>query len=425
MMATPKDVADVLEAKRAASARRQEQEAAAARIAAEKKAAQEAAIKQANELAAARYTAMEKAVQAGTYGKPVTAATTTVTTSTAATSTAATSTAATSTATTSTATSTATTSTATTSTATTSTPIVDPLAQLQKDSMDAARLDAFKLLEDVFNGYGLGELVPEIRKYMQGNIGPNEATLLLKSTAAYQNRFKGNQERLAKGLNVYDEADYIRHENEYAELFKQYGVTQFANKAEFAQLIGNDITKVDLNERLKLAVINVQNADPNIKAALKQYYPNITDADLVSYFLKPDQTLQSLQLKVSTADVAAAAKAQGLQVSGLTTEDQRARAEQIATILGPSSPEDVLAAARAGYEKVARVLPFAAKLSEIYGAQTSAYGQTQAETEFLLSDAEAARKRAGLSALEEAQFSGRSGIDTQINPLGRSIQGAF
>lgn len=299
------------------------------------------------------------------------------------------------------------------------------LAALQKSAIDPQTLDAFKILEDTFTGYGLSELIPEIRKYMLNNIQPNEAALLLKSTPAYLERFKGNEQRYKQGLNVYTEAEYIAHEKEYGELFKQYGVPQFANRTEFAYLIGNDITRVDVNERLKLAVINTQNADPNIKRQLKQFYPQITDADLVAYFLRPDQTLQSLQLKVSSASVAAAAAAQGLGMTGEGVLGQRARAEQIATMLGPTSPEDVLAAAKTGFQKVSAVLPFAQKLTSIYGGQTSGYAQTEAEQEFLLGGQEEARKRAGLTALEEAQFQGRSGIDYQINPLGRSIQGTF
>lgn len=300
---------------------------------------------------------------------------------------------------------------------------VDPLAKLRSEKPEL--LDAFKLLEDVFTGYGLQSLIPDIRNYMLNNIGPKEAALLLKSTKAYQERFKGNDIRLARGLNVYSEAEYLAHEDEYSGLFRQYGVPQFANKAEYAQLIGNDITKVDLNERLKLAVVNTQNADPYIKAQLKTFYPAITDADLVAYFLKPDETLANLQLKVSSASIAAAAQAQGLQLTGVGTEAQRARAEQLATVLGPSSPEDVLAAARKGFKNVAAVLPFAQKYSYIYGAQTAGYAQTEAEQEFLLGSEAEARKRAGLTALEEAQFQGRSGISTEVNPLGRSIQGTF
>ena len=148
------------------------------------------------------------------------------------------------------------------------------------------------LLEDVFTSYGLASLVPKIREFMVGikdpatgkiqQIGPNEATILLRQTPEYQARFAGNTARVAKGLNALDEAAYLRKENDYSEIFQSYGLSNLASKNQMASLIGNDISSTELNSRIGLAVQNVQKADPTVLASLRTYYPAISNKDIVT-----------------------------------------------------------------------------------------------------------------------------------------------
>ena len=299
---------------------------------------------------------------------------------------------------------------------------VDPLLQLQQDAANAARVDAFKLLEDAFTGYGLADLVPTIKDLMMGykdpvtgqitQVGPNEATLLLKATPAYKARFAGNTARVNSGLNALSEAQYLSMEDSYANLFTQYGQNNFANKTEFASLIGGDVSPTELNSRLDLAVAQVQNADPNIKQTLQQFYPGISDSDLVSYFLKPEQTLPQLQQKVTSAEIGTAATEQGLKTSVGTAEDLAK--------YGVTQQQ-----AQTGYAKIGEILPAATKLSNIYGEAQVGYDQATAESEVFKGLASAQRKRQQLTQLEEAAFSGRSGISQQVNPLGKGLQGSF
>jgi hypothetical protein len=298
----------------------------------------------------------------------------------------------------------------------------DPLVQLQMDAANAARVDAFKLLEDAFTGYGLADLVPTIKELMTGykdpvtgkitQVGPNEATLLLKATPAYKARFAGNTTRVNSGLNALSEAQYLSMEDSYANLFTQYGQSSFANKAEFASLIGGDVSATELNSRLDLAVARVQNADPNIKSTLQQFYPGITDSDLVSYFLKPEETLPQLQQKVTSAEIGTAATEQGLQTSVSAAEDLAK--------YGVTQQQ-----AQTGYAKIGEVLPAATKLSTIYGEAQIGYDQSTAESEVFKGLASAQRKRQQLTQLEEAAFNGRSGVNQTVNPLGKGLQGSF
>jgi len=305
-------------------------------------------------------------------------------------------------------------------------PTVDPMVKLQLDANNAARLDALSLLEDTFNAYGLSSLIPTIQGFMTGNIGAGEATLLLKQTDAYKQRFAGNITRVANGQNALSETDYLSLENQYTDLMSQYGVKNLATRTQFATLIGNDVSASELNSRLDLAVNKVQNADPQVLATLKSYYPTVSNSDLVSYFLAPGETLPQLQQQTLAAQIGTYATEQ-LTPGATTPEISQARAMQIAQS-GVTESQ-----AKTGYETIGVELPIASKLATIYGASGINYDQTAAEAEQfgLTGAASAARAKQRLQELEKAQFSGRSGVAGAsaaagyTGSLGKSIQGKF
>jgi hypothetical protein len=87
-------------------------------------------------------------------------------------------------------------------------PTVPPVSNISKDDMDA-----FAILERTFKDYGLEELIPAIQGYMKKNLGPNQATLLLRTEPEYIRRFKGNDVRREAGLNALSEAEYLALED--------------------------------------------------------------------------------------------------------------------------------------------------------------------------------------------------------------------
>ena len=280
---------------------------------------------------------------------------------------------------------------------------------LRSDAENAARVDAFKLIEDTLRANGFGQdMIDQLNKYLTGftdengntvMVGPEEAMLLLKQTDAWKSRFYGNELLRKANKNILDTRTYLELEQNYAEAFQAYGLNRFSNRDEFAQLIGNSINIPELKSRLDLAVKRVANADPNIIKTLREFYPSITDSDIVAYFLKPDQVLPDLESKVTTAEIGAAALGQGAEY-----RITKARAAELAT-LGIDQQ-----AALTGYQKVATVMPDTTKLAKIYNEADVKYTQQQAEEEFLLGKATAASQRRKLKMLEEASFSGQSGL---------------
>jgi hypothetical protein len=276
-----------------------------------------------------------------------------------------------------------------------------------KQGLSKADQDAFFILKEVFAQYGLEDLFPVIEGYMKANVGPAEARLKLKNEQAYKDRFKGNELRRSKGLNVLSEAEYLDLENSYSQTLKAYGLQNYYGSAvtsqdrknrnlKLADIIGNDISAVEFKDRVSIAVDRVTNADTYTKTAFKQFY-NINDSDLVGYFLDPEKALPSLKEKAVAAEIGGAALGQNLAATSAT-------AEELARF-GVTREQAIQ-----GYANIADILPTAQKLSSIYAQEGITYGQTQAEQEAFKGLASEQRKRKQLMARETATFGGSSGI---------------
>jgi hypothetical protein len=276
-----------------------------------------------------------------------------------------------------------------------------------KKEIDKQTRDAFALLEEAFKLYGLDSLVPIIRGYMEDDLGVEQAKLKLKTEQVYKDRFKGNELRRSKGLNVLSEDKYLELENDYSETLRSYGLSDYFGVAtdatsrltrqqKMADVIGNDISAVEFKDRIKTVVTRVNMADANVKNELKAFY-NITDTDLVKYFLNPAEGIDTLKEKVTTAEISAASITQGLGKTSLGTAQELAR-------LGIDRAE-----ALAGYSKIAEYLPTAEKLSSIYKEEGITYNKATGEEEQFKGLASAKRARERLKQSETSAFSGGPG----------------
>ncbi len=263
-------------------------------------------------------------------------------------------------------------------------------------------VDAYTLLESTFKDYGLEELVPEIKKFMEEGLGSNQAAVELRKTNAYINRFRGNEIRRAAGLNVVSEATYLELENSYNETLRAYGLQGYfgvdrkVSQTKMADIIGNDISATEFKDRIDTVVTRVNNSDPNIKATLKSFY-GIQDDDLVKYFLNPKENLPKLQEKVLSAEIGSEAIKQNL-LTDVTSATALAQ-------LGITKAQ-----AREGYQGIANVLPTTTKLGQIYDEEGINYTQKTAEEEVFGQLESAKRKRLKLAEKEVGTFSGASGL---------------
>lgn len=265
--------------------------------------------------------------------------------------------------------------------------------------------DAYKRLFDQFNALGLGALVEDSKDLLMKATSISQMPEALRNTKAYMTRFSANDARVKAGLTALSPASYIAMEDKYQEVMRQYGLPEsyyatgtYGKQEGFEKLIASDVSNTELEDRLITAQERVIRGAPQIAQALKEFYPEITNGDILAYALDPANAIKNIQRKVTTAEIGGAA----LQQKGLTTSLARAEELQRMGVDKRSAIE--------GYSTIGAGLQRGSELASIYGE--SPYTQATAESEvFKLSGAQEARKqRQKITGLEKAAFGGQSGV---------------
>jgi hypothetical protein len=268
------------------------------------------------------------------------------------------------------------------------------------------RKSAYDLLYSEFNKYGLGTLIEPLRNLVQEGVSPSEFAIQLRNTPQYQKRFAANAKRVQNGLAALSEAEYIGLEDQYQNIMRNYGLPEqyyargdLGVQAGFEQFIGNDVSPVELEDRIQTAERRVRYANPEVGIALKTFYPDITNGDVLAYALDPKTALESLKRRITAAEVGSTAVQMGL-ATNVTDAEYLAR-------YGVTKAQ-----AQQGYQTISNFLPRAQQLSDIYATQgVNPYTQATAEKEVfgIPGAADAAAQRKKIVGLETAAFSGSSG----------------
>jgi len=287
----------------------------------------------------------------------------------------------------------------------------------ETEKIRRAGQSAYDILFSKFNQVGLSSLIEPLKSLIVSGPSEAELTLALRATPAYQTRFAANAERIKAGLVPLDEGVYVRLEDQYQKIMRNYGLpsSYYAKDSTgkqigFEKLISNDVSSTELEDRIMTAQNRVINAAPEVTAALKQFYPDITNGDILAYALDPTKALSDIKRKVTAAEIGGAAIGAGLDTSVT-------RAEQLA---GYGINQDL---GKKGYTAIAGGLERGRQLSGIY--QQSPYDLKTAEQEVfnLTGGTEAARERKKIIGMEKATFGGQTGITS--GALARDRAGSY
>ena len=263
---------------------------------------------------------------------------------------------------------------------------------------------AYDLLFSEFSQYGMGALIEPLKGFIQDGLSPSEFTLRLRGTDAYKKRFAANASRIAKGLGALSEAEYIGLEDQYQNIMRNYGLPpsyytrgEMGRQEGFEKFLANDVSAVELEDRIATAQKRVINANPEVSAALRQFYPDVNTSDILAFTLDPEKGLESIKRKVTTAEIGGAAVR-----SGLTTNVADAEYLQRYGVTKETADQ--------GYGTIASGLQRGSQLASIY--QQEPYTQAVAETEVfnIPGVQEARKKRQKITGLEKAAFSGQTGV---------------
>ena len=256
-------------------------------------------------------------------------------------------------------------------------------------------------LANILKSYGLEGVAATIATIRKDNpeISSDDLLTLLKTdpryNASYLTRFAGNAELMKKGLPTLSDSAYLKAEKEYENIFKAYDTGGLANRAMYAKLIGNSMDAVDVTERLQIGYDRLK-ADPFAEQAFRQFYPGLSNGDIVAAMLDPEEMVPALQRKATAAEIGGSALAQGLQTS-------QASAESIAAF-GINKT-----GAQTGYRYIAQALPRGQFLSEIAPEENVKYTQGLAEDITFRKNVEAEKKQAAIVNKELGRFGGTSG----------------
>lgn len=281
----------------------------------------------------------------------------------------------------------------------------------------AARQSAFDILRGQFAQYGLEALVDPLQNLIQENVSPAEFAIRLRQTEPYKKRFAANAARIGKGLRALSEGEYLTLEDSYQGIMRNYGLPasyyakgDLGRQEGFEKFIAGDVSPAELEERVLTAQNRVINAPPQVKDALRQFYPDINNSDILAYTLDPEKGLADIKRKVTAAEIGGAALGAGLAANV-------GRAEELARF-GVTAER-----AREGYQAAVPLIERGSQLAGFYNE--SPYTQTTAEEELfgLTYAPEATAKRKRLTALEQSSFAGQSGMTG--GALSRDRAGSF
>jgi hypothetical protein len=269
---------------------------------------------------------------------------------------------------------------------------------------DASR-SAYDLVTSELTRLGLSSLIGPLKSIFESGISEGDSLrLALSQTPEYQTRFSANAKRIGAGLSALSPAEYIQLEDQYQNVMRNYGLpaSYYAKDSTgkqigFDELLAGDVSSTELEERLISAQDKVLKSNPEVLSALKAFYPGIANGDILAYSLDPKNALKDIQRKVAAAEIGGAALAQGLATSATGAEE----------LAGFGVTKDQ---AQQGFINVAQMAPRGGVLSEIYNEAPYNQATATAEVFGTAGAAEAAQKRRKLTALEEATFSGQSGL---------------
>lgn len=187
-------------------------------------------------------------------------------------------------------------------------------------------------LRVLLNRYGLAELFDALNGAVieDPTLTRDVDALFLKieNTPQYQKRFEGNKLREQRGLPVLSPTTYIQEEEAYREQLRRLGTTPgfYDSEADFARLIGGDVSPVEFGARIQDGYQAVRRSSPEVIRQMKELY-GVSEADLAEYFIDPERKRPQLdRMALQRQAQAAQISAQARQQAGMGLTAQQAEA---------------------------------------------------------------------------------------------------
>jgi hypothetical protein len=248
--------------------------------------------------------------------------------------------------------------------------------------------------------------------------GLDSDTIILKMqdytnpNSVFSRRFSGNVDLVKKGIEPLNAETYLAQEKAYREALVTRGLGELANRSTFGQLVGNQVSAFELEDRVAKVFDIYDSADTGLKSELQttlKLDPLSTRTSVAKALLLGDKGATELQRQIRTAEVGTEARSRGLDVSA---------ASELAG-MGVTREQ-----ARAGFEQIALTQPRLTQLSEMYTSTTPDASGLQRELEREQFQGMQSQRRRRLTEQEQSAFMGQSGTAGSTS-LGRRRTGSY
>lgn len=191
--------------------------------------------------------------------------------------------------------------------------------------------NAINTIKGVLESMGMMSLYNRVVGFVQEGYEPDAIMVLIRTTPEYKARFPAMEALTAKGRAI-SEAEYIAYEQTASGLERRYGLPEGMLMGSVTQLLTNEVSASELNDRVLLASAAAIQAPREVKDTFRQYY-GIDDGGMTAYFLDPNKATPLLEKQYAASLIGTEATRQGvgidvfgaenLQSLGITQEQAR------------------------------------------------------------------------------------------------------
>lgn len=189
------------------------------------------------------------------------------------------------------------------------------------------------VLQSILDDYGLGDLAswawngylasgsPDMNTYQP------ELWSKIQKTPVFKAKYPAFQTLIDQGKGISVDA-YRSYTSTVAELGHQYGIPpeMYGTPQAVANLLTKGVSASEANQRFQIAASAAYSAPAEVRAVLADQF-GISGGGLTAYWLDPDKAEPMLQAQYTAAQVAGAAKIQGVQTDFATASRLAAQGE--------------------------------------------------------------------------------------------------
>jgi len=194
-----------------------------------------------------------------------------------------------------------------------------------------AELDAEQILKSMLSGIGLADLAAVVwTAYGEGKITEqtsiDQIGFQIKETEAYKKRFAGNVALEKANKPPFSISNYLQQEQAYKNAVQGRGLPAgfYDTPEAYAKFIGADVSPQEVAYRVDNGYLAVKDANPEVLAQLKTYYPDVNTGDIAAYFMNPDVTTDIIVNRARVAEIGSEAQRQaGISLSVQQSEALR------------------------------------------------------------------------------------------------------